>query len=989
LLNNSIEIQKVLGAALQDDLILDSGLFGFEEDNLNRKQKHQLREGELREVTILFADIKGFTDLSLQLDPETIHLRMDELMKIFSRCVTFYGGFVDKYIGDAIMALFGAKQASEHDTERAIRAALKMIEQLKRYNQKLKEIPKYRDVELRIRVGINTGIVSVGKVGQSREGDFTVYGPEVNLASRLETNAPTGRIMLSQYTKELVDDIFDFEYLGAKDLKGIAEPVECWSPVGVSASQSSRLNRFSGSFLGRNSELSLLSEALEEISSQGCFGEYITELPPPRPLIYGVRADAGLGKSRLAYEFIQRHSARAEFLEAACDGVTQTPLHLFTRLVQKYFNISVRDEPQLRLEKLQTGIEDLQRNVDAPLAERLGDSFALIARLLEIRVEDARLRQGGKELLQHLLLALNNTLEAIMQKCAKNGKPLVLILDDLQWLDDSSRELLGHLVNRMSQSKLPSLWLLFYRPTFEVPGFLERMRGWHELELKPLDEQDITQLMMLYTRHLDLSERSMEAVVKLAAGNPFYLEEWCNYVSTLPEQEWQDLPVPSSLNALIQSRLDVLPKALRILLQKAAVIGHEFLVEVLRELERLMDGSTQIEEGLESLENQALIIRQTGFEFSAYFFKHITTRDVAYQSLLGSNRKLLHQLVAEAIRNVFPGRLDEFSHPLAMHYMKAGKYEEALPWLRKAADEAQRAYDNSLALKLYKELLDILPADAWKERAEVLLNCLEIKWLIGDWKDIDEAMALLEEWNDQAQDIALRFHQLRFSGRLAFGRRQKDIAKEHWDEAERLAREADDPELICVIENLLGIWYYDQSLLDESLKRHQHSKQLARSLQNHAQEAKSFNNLGLVYLKQEKLDEAQNAFCRSMELAAEHRILKVESEAMGNLAYVLILTGQYEDAIFHLMRQFQYAQQINDKLESIRALGNLADAYKYLERYRDAADCFEHIIKIKQYLGDEDGIKGTGKALAAMLKLVENTKTDPKTDPTTDPTKEE
>lgn len=974
---------------MQDDLILDSGLFGFEEDNLDRKQKHQLREGELREVTVLFADIKGFTDLSTQLDPETIHLRMDEVMKIFSRCVTFYGGFVDKYIGDAIMALFGAKQASEHDTERAIRAALKMVEQLRRYNQKLKEIPKYQDIELRIRVGINTGIVSVGKVGQSREGDFTVYGPEVNLASRLETNAPVGRIMLNQYTKELVDDIFDFEYLGAKELKGIAEPVDCWSPVGVSASSSGQLKRFSGTFLGRDSELSLLSEALEEISSQGCLKEHTTALPPPRPLIYGIRADAGLGKSRLAYEFIQRHLSQAEFLEAACDGVSPTPLHLFSRLVQKYFNISVRDEPQVRLEKLQTRIEDLQKNVDVQLAERLNDAFALIAWLLEIRVEDARLKQGGKELLQHLLLALSNTLEAIMQKCAESGKPLVLILDDLQWLDDSSRELLGHLVNRMSQSKLPSLWLLFYRPSFEVPGFLGRMRGWHELELKPLDEHDVTQLMMLYTRHLDLSERSMEAVVKLASGNPFYLEEWCNYVSTLPEQEWQDLPVPSSLNALIQSRLDILPKALKILLQKAAVIGHEFLVEVLRELERLMDGSTQVEEGLDSLEKQALIIPQTGFEFSAYFFKHITTRDVAYQSLLGSNRKLLHQLVAEAIQNVFPGRLDEFSHPLAMHYMKAGKHEDALPWLRKAADEAQRAYDNSLALRLYQDLLNILPADAYRERAEVLLNCLEIKWLIGDWKDIDEAMAVLEGWNDQAQDKVLRFHQLRFSGRLAFGRGQKDVAKEHWDRAEQLALEVDDPELICVIENLLGIWYYYQLPLDESLKRHQQSKQLARSLQNHAQEAKSINNIGLVYLKQQQLEEAQEAFRQSMELAAEHRILKVESEAMGNLAYVLIETGQYEDAIFHLKRQLQYAQQINDKLESIRALGNLADAYKCLKRYQDAAACLEHIIKIKQYLGDEEGIKGTSKFLREILELEESTKTDPTTEPTTDPTKEE
>ncbi|HPV14139.1 MAG TPA: adenylate/guanylate cyclase domain-containing protein [Candidatus Cloacimonadota bacterium] len=974
---------------MQDDLILDSGFFGFEEDNLNRKQKHQLREGELREVTILFADIKGFTDLSSQLDPETVHLRMDELMKIFSRCVTFYGGFVDKYIGDAIMALFGAKQASEHDTERAIRAALKMIEQLKRYNEKLKEIPKYKDVELRIRVGINTGVVSVGKVGQSREGDFTVYGPEVNLASRMETNAPVGRIMLSQYTKELVDDVFDFEYLGVRELKGIAEQVECWSPFGVSAAGSSQLKRFSGSFLGRSSELSLLNGALEEISSQGCLKEHTTTLPPPRPIIYGIKAEAGLGKSRLAYEFVQSHLGRAEFLDAACDGVSPTPLHLFARLVQKYFGINVGDEPQARLTKLKSRFVDLQERVDKELAEQLDDAFAMIAWLLEIRVEDARLQQAGEELLKHLLMALNATLEAIMQSCDKSGKPLVLILDDLQWLDDISKELLGNLVSRISQSKLPSLWLLFYRPSFEVPGFLKRMRGWQELELNPLDEHDITELMMLYTRQLALSERSIEAVVKLAAGNPFYLEEWCNYVSTLPEQEWQDLPVPSSLNALIQSRLDSLPKALRSLLQKAAVIGQEFLVEVLRELERSLDGSTPVEEGLNSLEKQALIIPQPGFEYSAYFFKHITTRDVAYHSLLGSNRKLLHQLVAEAIQSVFPARLDEFSHQLAMHFLKADKYQEALPWLRKAASNAQRAYDNSMALKLYQTLLDILPADDYKERAEVLLNCLEIKWLIGDWKDIDEAMSVLQKWNDQAQDNSLRFHQLRFSGSLAFQRGQRDVAKEYWDRAEQLAKEADDPELICVIENLLGIWYYYQLPLDESLSRHQHSKQLARSLQNHTQEAKSINNIGLVYLEQQKLDEAQEAFRQSMELAAEHRILKVESEAMGNLAYVLIQTGKYDDAIFHLSRQLQYAQQINDKLESIRALGNMADAYKCLKRYQDAAACLEHIIKIKQYLGDEEGIKGTSKFLKEILELEESTKTDFTTDPTTYPTKEE
>lgn len=942
----------------------------MEEDNLSRKKKHQLREGELREVTILFADIKGFTDLSTQLDPESIHLRMDELMKIFSRCVTFYGGFVDKYIGDAIMALFGAKQASEHDTERAIRAGLKMLEQLKLYNAKLKQLPQYQEVELSMRVGINTGIVSVGKVGQSREGDFTVYGPEVNLASRMESNAPVDGIMLNSYTKGLVEDVFDFEYLGFKELKGIANPVECWSPKGISSASSKSLNRFSGTFLGRGSELALLSEALKEISAQGEHKEYTAALPSPRPILYGIKAEAGLGKSRLAHEFLQNHSSQAEFLDASCDGVSQTPLHLFARLLQKYFGISLEDEPQNKLHKLKTSFAALQKEVDIELAEQLEDSFALISWLLEIKVEDARLQQGGKELLQHLLMALDSTLEAIMFLCAKSGKPLVLILDDLQWMDDSSKELLGHLVNRMSQSRLPSLWLLLYRPRFEPPQFLSRMRGWHELSLKPLNEDDITQLMMLYTRHLDLSERSMEAVVKLAAGNPFYLEEWCNYVSTLPEKEWQDLPVPSSLNSLIQSRLDGLPKALKTLLQKAAVIGQEFLVEILSELERNLDASIQVEESLSSLEKQALIISKKGFELSGYFFKHISTRDVAYQSLLVSNRKLLHQMVAEAIQSVFPGRLDEFSHSLAMHYLKASKHQEAIPWLQKAAAEAQRAYDNTLALKLYQTLLDILPEDAYAQRAEVLLNSLEIQWMIGAWKDIDASTLRLEKWSNLAKDTHLIFHTLRFKGRLAFGRKQKEKAKEYWLQAHSLANEIQDAVLICVIENLLGIWYYDQVLLDESLKRHLQSMKLAQSLQNHAQEAKSLNNLGLVYLAQKKLEPAKEAFTKSMELASLYRILKVETEALGNLAYVLILTQQYSEAISQLKRQLDCAQKINDKLESIRALGNLAEAYKHLQRYQDAASCFEHIIKIKQYLGDEEGIIGTSEALKEMLELV-------------------
>ncbi|MDD3096137.1 MAG: adenylate/guanylate cyclase domain-containing protein, partial [Candidatus Cloacimonetes bacterium] len=172
-----------------DDLFFNSEFLLEDEEN----NKPSLKEGELREVSVLFADIKGFTNISNNFEPEVIHGKMDEIMKIFSKCITFYGGFVDKYIGDGIMALFGAKKATEHDTQRCILAAIKMQEQLRLYNSLLVRERGFENLELGLRVGINTGMVSVGKVGQSREGDFTVYGPQVNLASRMESNAPVNR----------------------------------------------------------------------------------------------------------------------------------------------------------------------------------------------------------------------------------------------------------------------------------------------------------------------------------------------------------------------------------------------------------------------------------------------------------------------------------------------------------------------------------------------------------------------------------------------------------------------------------------------------------------------------------------------------------------------------------------------------------------------------------------------------------------------------
>lgn len=944
---------------MEEDLIFGTGFFGLDEDNLTQKRKLQLREGELREVTVLFADIKGFTNLSSRLDPEVIHARMDELLKVFSRCVTFYGGFVDKYIGDAIMALFGAKKASEQDTERAIRAGLKMLEQLKLYNQKLRQQPGYEDVELSVRVGINTGTVSVGRVGESREGDFTVYGPEVNLASRMESNAPVGRIMLPLATKKLVEQIFEFEHLGPRQVKGIDQPVDCWSPLGLKSLEATLAQRYGSSFIGREGELNSLKEALDQIIAQRGMSFPEGELPPPRPVIIGIRADAGIGKSRLVYEFRRANSDQAEFIVAACDGVSPTPLHLFARLLEQRFGLRTTEAHDEKLAKLQAAYAALYEAADAELSSSLKDAFPLIAWLLEIRVEDERLKQGGKDLLQHLLLAVNTVLEAVMAQCAQAGKPLVLVLDDLHWLDDSSSAALEHLVNRFSQSEMPSLWLLPYRPEFDPPAFLKRMRGFSEIALEPLDEKSITELVLRHTRHLDLSERSIEQVVSLSAGNPFYLEEWCNYVSGLPETDWQDMPVPASLNALILSRLDSLPQVLRVLLQKASVIGQEFFVDILREVERNLEDPVDVDSTLATLEDHALIVKLLGFEFSSYLFKHITTREVAYQTLLITNRKLLHQLTAEAIETLFVDRLDEFSFSLGTHYLKAEMHDKALPWLQKAAEAAARVFDNSRALDLYDQIRSLLPRDDHKQQGEMLLQCLEIKWMIGAWKALDTQLTELKELGEKAADNCLVFHALRFEGMMAFYRRQRDEARFLWDQAAALADKCPDAMPRCVIENLLGIWYQDGGLWDEAMEHHRLSLDLARRLNDPQREAKSLNNLGLLYLARGDHEEALHAFSQSLELATRHRFLKDESLAIGNLGHAYIVMGRSDEAMPCLERKLDLANRMNDKLETIKALGNMGRVYSGTERVAEAIACFERIVRIKQYLGDESGIKDT------------------------------
>ncbi|MCB5252639.1 MAG: adenylate/guanylate cyclase domain-containing protein [Candidatus Cloacimonadaceae bacterium] len=898
-----------------------------------------LKEGELREVSVLFADIKGFTSISNLFEPEIIHGKMDEIMKIFSRCINFYGGFVDKYMGDGIMALFGAKKATEQDTQRSILAAIKMQEQLTLYNKLLAREPGFENLELGLRIGINTGLVSVGKVGQSREGDFTVYGPEVNLASRMESNAPVNRIMLPKSAMQLVDDIFDFESYGPVSVKGMDEPIDCWLVIGQKTE--ARLTPKSV-FIGREKEMQSLIETYQKAKSSS--------------QILGLKGDAGIGKSRLIQEF-SAHAENALILQGACSSISPSPFNLFSKIFENHFQIRHNSEARQKKERLDEALKALAEESSNP--DEILDSLPLIGLLMQIRYPDPRVEQKGKDLLNHLMRAVEIVFLSIIAKANKAGQGIILILDDIHLVDEASAQALDFLLAKFAIQNTGILILPMYRLDYKILGCITDHPAFQELELIALDQEDIDELLSHYAADMNLSEEIQKKVSKLSHGNPFFLEEWCNYIGNLPKADLDEYPVPGNLHALILSRLDNLPQNLRMILHKASVIGQEFFVEILRQVEAKLSDPVNVEVTLADLEEHSLIMRMLGFDFSTYFFKHITTREVAYQTLLHQNRKMLHQLTAEAIEGLFAEQLDEFTFALAEHYQKAEMPQKAIPYLSLAVDKAARVYDNDLALKLGEKLLALLSDGS--EKTALLIKLADIRWLTGNWEEagalIEAAESICPEGSVQKCDIH------RFMGVAAFFMGDFESALSEFSAGHALAESLGDQLQICISESNLGIWYQHHKHYIQALEHHHKSLALAESLKQTQRQAKTHSNLGLIHLESGDFDAAYEAFKTSLKLSEEHQFLRDESIALGNLGWACLNAKRFDEAGDWLMRKLDLARRMNDKLEIIKALGNLGNLHFDQEQYALALPYYEESLTLKKPLGNQQEIASSLEAI--------------------------
>jgi class 3 adenylate cyclase/tetratricopeptide (TPR) repeat protein len=810
-------------------------------------------EGERKQVTVLFADIEESMQLLAGRDPEEARELLDPVLAVMMDAVHWYEGTVNQVMGDGIMALFGAPLAHEDHALRACYAALRMRDAMQRFAE---ERP---GVAIRTRIGLNSGEVVVRAISSDLHMDYSAIGQTTHVAARMEQMAAAGTIVMTPATAALVEGYVHVRSHGARDIKGLTEPLELVELVGAERVRS-RLQAHAGrltKFVGRRAELDRLASVLEQV--RGGHGHVVA-----------VAADAGMGKSRLYREFLQSASARnCLVLETGCLSYRKAPYLPLVELLRAYFEISEGDSPLAAREKVTAGLDALDVAVDRLSAPCLW--------LLDVPVDDVRW-QGlqPEERRQHALEAVRTVLLS-----AARRRTVIAVFEDLHWIDAETQALLDSLVASLVAA--PLLLLVNYRPEYQH-GWAGRSY-YHQFRVEGLPAETADELL----EALLGADPSLAPLKRLLAsrtdGNPLFIEETvptlrdtgalvgepgaCRLVRAL-----DTVRVPPTVQAVIAARIDRLAADQKRLLQSAAVIGTDVPFALLRDVSDASD--EELRGGLARLQAAELLHETHLFPDIEYAFRHTVTHDVAYGSVVHERRKALHARIAAAIERLHAGRLAEEVERLAHHAYRAEAWDKAVGYLRQAGEKALVRSASREAADWFAQALDALahlPVDAAALRLAVDVR-LDLRAALYELGELEPMVARLRE-------------------------------------AEALARELDDPRRQAWIAVHIGEYWRQTGQFDQALERVGRALELAEAARDAAVRLAAHQYLGLT---RHAIGDYRRAAAHMRTVAevpeddagAMHfRPTQTGSSAgfravsLGWLARCLAETGDFEEALAH------------------------------------------------------------------------------------------
>ena len=895
-------------------------------------------DGERKQVTVMFADVKGSMDLAEDVDPEEWRRILNRFYAILTEGVHRFEGTVNQYTGDGIMAIFGAPIAHEDHARRACYAALHLCNTLGLY---ARELRREKGLSFSVRIGLNSGEVVVGGIGPDLHMEYTAVGHTVGLAARMEHLAAPGAAYLTQATADLTGGFFDVEDLGTFDVKGVREPVRVFELKGADAQQTrfdiARARGLSR-FVGRRRESALLTDALDGIESA-------------RGQVIGIVGEAGVGKSRLCHEFIERarSSGMRVFVAHAQPHGRAFPFQPVMELLRGYFGIAEMDGPVAARQKIAGSL--------LLLGEEFREALPLAFDFLGVPDPDLPHPQLDPE----ARLARLHVLVRHLIAARSDRGPAVILIEDLQWLDEGSRSFIAHLVDAVPGTR--TLLLLNFRPEYQSDWTAQT---YQQLALGPLDADEVTELIEVRIGTDPSLDSLVPYVVRRTGGNPFFIEEVVqsligtgalvgepgNYrlVGRLSQ-----VSVPPTVQAILAARLDRLGDREKNVLQTAAVIGSEFSQPVLERAAGL--AAFEVEAALRELVDSEFVVEKARFPEPEYGFKHPLTQEVAYNSMLGDRRRRVHAVVARAIEDAYGERVDERSPLLAHHYEESGDKHQAAAWHRRAAEWAAH---NDTAVGLHhwqkvRELVGAFPLDEAETLA--LAACLGVLNL-GPRHGMTEAQA--QALFDEGRTLAEHLDDKRSLARLllVFARVRGisgDVAQasELSLEAAKIAKNVGLRGLALAVAVNLSSWATQWGDLRRSLEVVEDAlRDVPPNVRVGAEHLGYSPYIWLVMNRGRLLTymawcvEAEESFDRSFRLAREHGELEILCWTHQGCVDLACIRNDVASAWAHGQQAVEVAERIGTLLAKWSAYHALGRAHTLRGDGEDAVAALENALTI-------------------------------------------
>lgn len=919
-----------------------------------------------REVTVIFVDVTDFTSVSSRLDSEDVYSFIDEALKLLVDVVTDYEGTIDKFTGDGLMAIFGAPVAHENDAERAVRAAWEMQRTIAPFRQRLQT---QHGFDLRLRIGVNTGDVVAGRIGGSVHAEYTVIGDTVNLAARLQTAAEPDSVVVSASTHARTAANFRYEPMPPLALKGIPGLVTAYKVAGIMPYIGSKrgVPGIEVPMIGREIPLATLRLTYERALTQG------------RLTIVCVSGDAGVGKTRLSEEFarviLDPFSMR--LISTKCVALTKSrPLSGAGDLLRNLLGLDETDPPQAQAEAL--------RAFMSPLLEHGADDMtAYLASMLGILEEFPEAARSIQALDEAMLQQQTHVAMRMAVLGAAQDQPLVVVVDDLHWLDPASRDLLTYLIQ--SNPAYPILMLLVTRQlerTTTLRSLFDAAAAhgerFVEIELRPLDRMDARALMRKLLPVDTLQAQNLRnRIVARSQGNPFYLEELVRMlidrgglvrsggnwqVSPEAENLLQDLP--STLRGLILTRADCLPRDLRSVLQKASVLGRSFPVRLLQQL--VVDEKIDLPLALQELEHRDFLEEKAFGLERGYTFRHILIQEAMHSTLLRRDRQELHHVAAEAVENGEFWSGAERDEALAYHWGESREPAHALPYLLAAAENAARRHANEAAADHCRKALAILehaPNGELETRVRLILGrALKFLGHLNDAKLVlhdarTDLFAHLSLAEGTVETTTMYAELLRELADVLAREGSLDQAFKHLEEAWLALTEWDISATALrysVLERMAWVRFRQGQREDALMRADELVKTLeARDDADPVTLANAYNTLGGVLWQFGKPEASVPYIRRSLGLYHKIGYLFGKAIAHMNLGVLYYAQGKWSEAANNFERSEWLRREIGYMVGRASNLHNLGNLRMSLGDHAGARTDFETSLSIAEQLGEE------------------------------------